>query len=249
VGCASFQRRLIYFPPVYGNEQAAHLARTANLEPWTAANGTANGWKRPFPAGPSTAQVVFIHGNACSAIQCADYANDFQKAGSFDVFFLEFPGYGERPGKPSMNSIQTAGDDALLSLDTNKPIYLVGQSLGNGAACYLAGHFPDRVKGLILLAPYNSLTAVAQWHMPILPVYLLMADRYPAQQYLTNYHGPVAILIGGKDVTVPAKFGRKLYNKYDGPKRLWEFPNADHGSVMEQPPKIWSEIFAFVQGR
>jgi uncharacterized protein len=78
--------------------------------------------------------------------------------------------------------------------------------------------------------------------MPLLPVRLLLRDRFPAQQYLRNYHGPVAIAVAGRDTVVPERFGRRLYEGYSGPKKLWEFPEGDHGAVMRQPPEFWKEV-------
>ena len=121
----------------------------------------------------------------------------------------------------------------------------MGKSLGTGVAAHLAGTFSNKVAGVVLFAPYNSLTAVAQYHEPILPVWLLLLDRYPSQNFLQSYHGPVGILVAGKDRTVPEKFGRRLYDSYPGPKHLWEFPSDDHGSVMDRPPDFWKEIIAF----
>jgi uncharacterized protein len=138
-----------------------------------------------------------------------------------------------------------AADEALQLLDTNKPIFLVGESLGTGVASYLAGKYPDRISGVVLLAPYNRLTDVAQYHMPLLPVWLMLVDRFPSQNFLRNYRGPVAILVGGKDGVVPAKFGRRLYNSYAGPKRLWEIPDGNHETAMLQPASFWKEIAEF----
>jgi pimeloyl-ACP methyl ester carboxylesterase len=75
----------------------------------------------------------------------------------------------------------------------------------------------------------------------------LLLDRYPSEQYLRHYRGPVAVLVSGWDLVVPAKFGHRLYESYAGPKRLWEFPHGSHGTVMKQPPETWSQIIAFLQ--
>jgi hypothetical protein len=37
----------------------------------------------------------------------------------------------------------------------------------------------------------------------------------------------------------------RLYDSYTGPKRLWEFPDGDHGTVMMQPPGTWNQIVDF----
>jgi pimeloyl-ACP methyl ester carboxylesterase len=57
------------------------------------------------------------------------------------------------------------------------------------------------------------------------------------------------MLVSGKDQVVPEKFGRRLYESYEGPKRLWEFPEGDHGTVMVQPPEIWGQIIDFWKTR
>jgi len=62
---------------------------------------------------------------------------------------------------------------------------------------------------------------------------------------LCNYHGPVGMLLAVEDRVVPEKFGRRLYDGYTGPKRLWEFPQDNHVTIMEQPPELWKQIVEF----
>jgi len=68
-----------------------------------------------------------------------------------------------------------------------------------------------------------------------------------AKQYRRSYRGPVAMLVSGKDRVVLEKFGRRLCDRYASPKRLWEFPQGNHGTVMEQPPPVWKQIIGFWQ--
>jgi pimeloyl-ACP methyl ester carboxylesterase len=189
--------------------------------------------------------VLILHGNAGCAVHCGRYADVIQKAAPLDLFMVEYPGYGDRPGTPSESSLEQSAAEALNVLRHDQPVYLVGESLGTGVAAYLAGKYPDRVSGIALLAPYNGLVDVAQAHVLILPVSLILCDRFPAQDHLRTFHGPVAMIVAGKDLVVPARFGRRLYDGYDGPKKLWEFPQGDHGTVMMQPPEFWKEIVAF----
>ena len=74
-----------------------------------------------------------------------------------------------------------------------------------------------------------------------------MVDRYPSQDYLRRYHGPVGIMVDGRDTVVPEKFGRRLYDGYPGPKRLWRFPEGNHISIPEPPAKFWGEVLNFWQ--
>lgn len=247
IGCASFQRRLIYFPPHLTAEQVNEAAGVAGLERWNDPSGKAIGMKRLSPRQPADGQMLIAYGNGSWTVGCAHYANDIQNLAAFDVFILEYPGYADRAGSPGQKSIFRAADEAIQLLNTNKPIYLLGESLGSGVAAYLAGTHPDRIAGIILLSPYNRLTSVAQDHMPVLPVWLMLVDRFPSEDYLHNYHGPVGIMVDGRDEVVPEKFGLRLYRSYAGPKRLWSFPDGFHISIMEPPEKFWGEVFYFWQ--
>jgi len=247
LGCAAFQRRFIYFPPVFDTATVEQLINSEKLVQWTDSSGDPIGWKRLSPNRPAKGQLLILHGNGGCAFQCGHYADAIQQVAPFDVFIVEYPGYAGRPGKPSERSLDQSADEAFQLLTMDKPIYLLGESLGTGVATYLAGKYPDKIAGLVLLAPYNRLTDVAQAHMPIFPVKLMLVDRFPSEDYLRSYHGPVAMLVSGKDRVVPEKFGRRLYDRYAGPKRLWEFPEGNHGTVMEQPPQVWKQIIGFWQ--
>jgi len=249
LGCASWQRRLIYFPSVFTTQQVDDLARAAKLERWRNPAGQAVGMKRLSPTQPAEGRVLLVYGNGSCATGCARYADVIQKAAAFDVFILEYPGYADRPGEPSQDSLFRAADEGLRLLGTNGPVYLVGESLGTGVAAYLAGTYPGKVAGVVLFAPYNRLADVAQYHVRILPVDWLLVERFPSEDYLRQYHGPVGVFVGGKDNVVPEKFGRRLYEGYAGPKRIWKFPGANHGTVTERTPGDWKEIVAFWQGR
>jgi len=247
LGCAGFQRRLIYFPPSVSPKEAEQYAASQNLTRWTGPHGEPLGWKRPSLVQPAHGQVLVTHGNACCAFQCSHFADAIQQAGAFDVYIVEYPGYENKPGKPTEHGLYAAADEALESLPTHPPTYLIGESLGTGVATYLAGKHPTDIAGVILFAPYNSLVDVGQAHMVILPVGLLLRDRYPSEEHLRTYPGPIAMLTGGHDRVVPEKFGRRLYDSYHGPKRLWEFPKGNHRTVMLQPPEIWKQIVDFLQ--
>src|SRR5205807_7652297 len=123
------------------------------------------GWKRE--AKGSAGEVLVLHGNAGCAIDRDFYANKLQQAEPLDVYLLEYPGYGSRGGSPTEASILDAAREALELLQSRQPLFVVGESLGTGAACYLAGQFSNSVAGLALVAPYNNFAAAAQKHMPI----------------------------------------------------------------------------------
>src|SRR5262249_43876751 len=119
------------------------------------------------------------------------------------------------------------------------------ESLGTGPASYIAGRYPDKVTGIILLSPYNHLADVAQSHYPFLPARYLLHDDFFSSQYLQTYHGLVGVMIDGRDTIVPPQFGHRLYDSFAGPKRLWEYPDCNHVELGEPPETFWKSVLAF----
>jgi hypothetical protein len=249
IGCASCQRGMIYFPRHLPADEVDRAAAGARLVRWRNPAGQAIGMKRLSLEQPAAGRCLIVYGNGSWTVGCAHYADDLQRVAALDVFMLEYPGYADRPGSPSQASLFQAADEALGLLGTNQPVYLLGESLGSGVAAYLAGTHPRQISGLILLSPYNRLASVAQWHMPFLPVSLLLVDRFPSEDYLRQYHGPVGVVVDGRDHVVPEKFGLRLYDGYAGPKRLWRFPDGSHISIREPARQFWSEVLDFWQNR
>jgi pimeloyl-ACP methyl ester carboxylesterase len=242
---AIFQRSFIYFPSVFSRQQVDEMAHAAGLERWTNASGLFIGMKRLSPKQPADGTVMITYGNGSTAVGCEHYADDIQGVAAFDVFILEYPGYEDRPGRPSQSSLFRAADEAFPTLPANKPVYLVGESLGTGVASHIAGTHSNRIAGVVLISPFNTLADAAQSHYPMLPVLLLLRDRFPSEKYLSNYHGRVGIVVDGKDTIVPEKLGNRLFHGYAGPKKLWAFPNGGHCEITEPPSNFWKEVIDF----
>jgi pimeloyl-ACP methyl ester carboxylesterase len=239
------QRSLEYHPHVYDSAQVDRIAQSANLERWTNSDGANIGFKRLSPTHPAIGSILITYGNAGSATGCAHYVNDIQNVAAMDVYILEYPGYEDRTGHPAEKTFFAAAADAFQIIPTNKPVYLLGESLGSGVASYLAGTFTNRIDGIVLLSPFPSITDVGQHRYPFLPVSLLLVDKFASEKYLRNYHGKVAVTVDGRDDVVPEKFGLRLYNSYEGPKKLWSYPNGGHIEIYLPHTKFWKEAIAF----
>jgi pimeloyl-ACP methyl ester carboxylesterase len=235
----------MYQPTRYPPGSLDNVARGHGLQPWTNPKGQRIGWRRAARDGTSAGDVLIVHGNAGSALDRIDFVEGLQGAAPFNVCILEYPGYGERQGKASQQDILQAAAEGLELLTNGGPLFVLGESLGTGVAAWLAGTYADAVSGVMLFCPFNNMTAVAQHHMSIFPVRLMLRDRYPSQEWLSNYRGPVGVVVVTDDVVVPARFGHRLYSSYSGPKKLWEFADCGHNDVCLRPAKWWSELAAF----
>lgn len=101
-------------------------------------------------AGPL---VVLLHAGVCDRRSWYETADHLD--GVADVVAYDRRGYGETP--PSSTEFRHL-DDLFAVLDevTERPAWLVGSSAGGGIALDAAVSRPDRVAGLVLLAPAVS---------------------------------------------------------------------------------------------
>jgi pimeloyl-ACP methyl ester carboxylesterase len=249
VGCATFQNKLIYFPSRASEKELLREAQRADLEPWRDETGAIIGWRSRPAQSPSTARFLVFHGNAGYALHRWPYAAGFSDALPCEVFLLEYPGYGARVGSPNESTLLAAGEQAvrLLKKESALPVFIVGESIGSGVAAGVAARVPDLVSGLILITPLSSLDDVAAYHFRWLPVRLLLRDHYPAIEWLKKYHGPLAVTVASEDEIIPNKFGRKLYDSYAGPKRLWTKPGMHNTVHTSLDPLWWRAVVDFVQ--
>ena len=243
---AVLQRSLIYVPTRLTPESAADAAAKAGFIPWQNASGQLMGWKLSASSSP-IGSILIVHGNGGWAINRAYMAKPIHDAASLDVYILEYPGYGPREGSPGETSLLTAADEAFETLPKTFPAYVVSESLGTGVAAHLAQKYPAHVAGIAMFVPYDNLAAVAQNHIPFIPAYFLLWDRFDPVDWLKAYHGPIKVIVAGADEIIPPIFGRRLYDGYAGPKILQVIPGARHSSTTDEPPGWWKELLAFWQ--
>ena len=249
------QRSMIYYPSRNDDASLAREASDRGFEPWQNASREIIGYRSlAVPGDPRPPLAVLItHGNAGYAIHRADYASILRAAApdrAISVYILEYPGYGARSGHPSQTAFLAAANEALAQIPANAPVILLGESIGTGVASATAAAHPDRVSGLLLLTPFDTLANVAQHHYPLLPVRWILRDQYPSEDWLKSYRGPVAIILAANDTIVPAKFGQKLHSTYAGPKKLIIADQADHNDLLHTlPPSAWQEALQFLLPR
>jgi hypothetical protein len=189
----------LYFP--------THSDAGTDLQEWRA-GGKLIGYSSTVPT-PRMVWLMF-HGNAG---QASDRGYVRRSLPSSDaVYIVEYPGYGQREGAPSMQSINAAAVEAYALLRTlypGVPIGVIGESLGSGPASYLCS-LPDPPARAVLIVPFDNLVSVASEHFPFLPVRLLMRDKWDNVTALAGYGGPLDIYGAMYDRVIPVAHARKL---------------------------------------
>ncbi len=246
-GIFFFQRRLLYFPERYVEAQALDHAARIGLDPLREERGAVLGW-RARPVGPVSARLLVLHGNAGSALDRVEYAAALAPFG-VEVFLLEYPGYGARPGQPSLASLGEAAAQGLDELRRrgSEPIWVLGESLGSGVAGRAVALRPGLVQGLVLVTPFARLIEVARAHYPFLPPGLLR-DRFAPQDDLAAFGGPAVVVVAGRDEVVGAEQGRQLFQALRGPRKLVVQPEAGHNGLELAPgAPLWREVVGFLR--
>lgn len=219
---AMLEGSFLYFP--------SHTTNESRLTEWKI-NGALVGYARTV-SSPRSIWLI-THGNGGQASH-RQYIVDLLPADT-SVFVLEYPGYGLRPGKPSMQSINAAAQEALADLRARHPglpVGVLGESLGSGPASFLCSLNapPDRV---VLMVPYDNLLSVAKKHMRWLPVGLLMRDKWDNVKSLSAYKGRVDIFGAVNDTIIPIVHARNLAQSVPQ-ARYVELP-CGHGDWSRQP--------------
>lgn len=244
------QRSFIYFPQTQNLDTALASVERIGGRPWQDADGNWLGWQHGT-AGASR-RVLVMHGNAGQALDRRYWTELFRglpESGPWEVSVLEYPGYGPHSGKPSEQNLREAALQAmdLLQAERPEPVLLLGESLGSGVAAHVAAARPDAVAGIILMTPFASLGAVAQHHMPFLPVALLLRDRFETLQLLSDFDGPLVVVTGGADDIVPERFALPLKAVHRGKLLHWRQPDAGHNTIDTNPrAQGWRDIDTFL---
>lgn len=202
------QRALLYPAPRATEVRAPRGVASVMLP---IAGATIEAWlMRPVPdRGERAPLVIFAHGNA----ELIDYwpgeFNELRAAG-MAVLLVEYPGYGRSTGSPSQQSLT---DAMLASYDWAKVvpgidstrIVAYGRSLGGGAACALVARRP--VAALVLESSFTSVAALAG---RLLLPRVLVRDPFDNVAALASYRGPMLVMHGDRDTTIPTIHGRRL---------------------------------------
>jgi hypothetical protein len=189
--------------------------------------------------------VIYFGGNAEETSWMLEELRNAPGASWLIVSYRGYGASGGSPGEAALVSDALRWFDHALTLPGVDPkrIYVFGRSLGSGVAVALAAERP--VAGLILVAPYDSLAAVAKRYYWYLPVDLLLRHRFDSIAKAPALHQPLLCLIAERDEVIPPEHGERLYAAWGGAKQKIILSGAGHNST-DDDPAFWPAIRKFL---
>jgi pimeloyl-ACP methyl ester carboxylesterase len=91
------------------------------------------------------------------------------------------------------------------------------------------------VAGLILVAPFDSLAAVAKRYYWYLPVDLLLRHRFDSIARAPALRQPLLCFIAERDQVIPPEHGERLYAAWGGAKQKIILSGAGHNNTDDDP--------------
>ncbi|MBX3479941.1 MAG: alpha/beta hydrolase [Caulobacter sp.] len=192
-------------------------------------DGEAVAWRKVDGAGPT---VVWLGGFMSDmAGTKAEALAQWALARGRGYVRFDYLGHGESSGEFRAGTISRWREDALAVIDrlTDGPLVLVGSSMGGWISCLVAAVRPERLAGMVLIAPaadfteklmlpgfppeaHEALAATGEWLRPSLydeggyPITRTLLEdgaRWSILPGPVPVEAPVRILQGGEDPDVP----------------------------------------------
>ncbi len=197
-----------------------------------------NGWYQ----GPASGKPVIVYYKGNSGSFSAEHERYAQfVADGYGFVAFDYRGFPSSPGSISQQGLL---DDATAAYDwaaaKGYPLVIWGRSLGSGPATYVAS--VRDTKALLLETPFLSAVTVAAERYPYLPVYWVMQDQFPVDEWILDVTAPVLVAHGTGDVTIDVSNGERVHALAPNKDELWIEPGAGHSDLWERG--IWSRADA-----
>jgi fermentation-respiration switch protein FrsA (DUF1100 family) len=234
----------VFFQPYRGYVQTpGNLDLAYEDVHFQASDGTPlHAWFLPSE-GKALGTILFLHGNA-ENISTHIMSVRWLPARRFNVFLLDYRGYGASEGAPTDVGVQDDVDSALRTLLARKDVdpdrvVVFGQSLGGAIAIYNVARSPYRqhIRALVVESAFASYRQIARekladfwltWPLQY-PLSWTVSDEYSPSKAVAGVSPiPLLIIHGDHDPIVPVGHGKRLFELAQEPKQLWIVSGGGH---------------------
>ncbi len=207
--------------------------------------GKVEAWFMPSTQKTTPAPAaIFAHGNGELIDFWPASLKPLTEMG-INLFLVEYPGYGRSSGTPSQHHIVetfTNAYDLLVSRKDVDPekIILMGRSVGGGAVCSISSI--RKSSAMILISTFMSVKSFAKSYY--LPEFLIR-DPFDNISAVATYGGPILVIHGKQDRTIPHTHGMTLSKAAKNGKMITY--ESGHNDCPPSWIRFYQDIESFLQ--
>jgi len=181
--------------------------------------------------------VLKFPGTGGRAERATDHPADFWSDLGVELWAFNPPGYGCSSGRASLRNLAgaaTAAFDAVRETAGDRPVVVMGNSLGTTAAMHVAA--VRNADALILrnvIPPRQLIIGQHAWWSLYVGAALVargVPEDLDAIALAERVNVPAVFVMSGKDGTVPPPYQRRVIDAYAGDKRVLLLAEADHAT-------------------
>ncbi|MDH6590938.1 alpha/beta superfamily hydrolase [Variovorax sp. TBS-050B] len=163
----------------------------------------------------------------------------------FGFAAVNYRGVADSEGHPS--EIASVADAAQFASHLRKAfplarLHVVGRSLGTGVAIQLVAR--QDFASLQLVTPYDSILEVAKRRFPLVPLSLLLRNRFNSLAHCKEVAAKTQVLLAERDDVVLPERSDKLIAAWPTPICVQTVPGSDHHSIMRME-STWLHLVDF----
>ena len=192
-----------------------------------------HGWL--FPAeDPMRPAIVYYGGNGQELSESID---DIRALGDYHYIIVNYRGYGRSTGNPSEKALKSDALVILDSLESQGKIslansFILGRSLGSGIATHVAAN--RKIKGLILVSPFDSIEAIASDVYFFLPVRWLIRHPFRSIDDVDRIDVPTLIIKAQVDRVIPLRYSDALISAWKYPLEVVQLEGTSHNYIQTE---------------
>lgn len=218
------QRSMLYYPTPPVNTSEAQVIWLSHQDQ------SLKVWHIP---GRSDRALIYFGGNAEDvALNIPQFKRLFPQ---YSIYLHNYRGYGGSTGNASETALFSDAGALYDYVKTkHREIAVIGRSLGTGVAVHLASK--KEVSRLVLVTPYDSMVNLGRNYYFLVPVSLLLEDKFDSLSRAGRLAIPTLVLIAEYDEVIPRKRADSLVSALKPEMtRVELIKGAGHNTIGSSP--------------